>query len=58
MSNILSIENYVHLTNKTKIIRPGRFFIQKLKLSENDPVTTSVYRNDVEVIFINYLNLY
>ena len=39
MSNTLPIENYVPLTYETKIIRPGRFYIEKLKLSENDPQT-------------------
>ena len=39
LSNTLPHENYVPLTYGTKIIRPGRFFIEKLKLSENDPQT-------------------
>ena len=38
MSNILSIENYVHLTNKTKIIRPGRFFHRKIKVVREWPL--------------------
>ena len=39
-------ENYVPLTYETKIIRPGRFFHLKLKLSENDPCTLALQAVD------------
>ena len=39
MSNTLPIENYVPFTHETTIIRPGRLFFEKLKLSENEPKT-------------------
>ena len=50
MSNTLSIENYVPLTYETKIIRPGRFFVEKLKLSENDPCTENEHTR-VDIFF-------
>ena len=46
LSNTMPIENYVPLTYETKIIRPGRFFFEKLKLSENDPRQTLRYSFD------------
>ena len=39
MSNTLPIENYVPLTMKQKLYALDAFFIEKLKLSENDPCT-------------------